>query len=221
MFRLTESRCTALRRRATVVARGENWTTSSRTWRPSAKERQTHPDLPSDAAREVRLHEIRLQDTLTLFLVTSLPHTAEQLSELYRHRGDVEVEIRNLKVVLNTERIQAKSVEMFHQAWLTSLVADNWVTQFRRQAAALIAEPPRRMSFKRTWTTFHIFLWSSQAQDSSGWRAKYRPALRMATPDKLPHRPGRSFKREAYARRPKSTPFKKRKPKTSKPKTDS
>lgn len=221
VFRLTDSRFTALRRQATIVASGQNWTTYSHTWRPSAKERQTHPDLPLDAALEVRLHEIRIHDTLTLFLVTSLPNTAEELSELYRHRGDVEVDIRNLKVVLNTERIQARSVEMFHKELLTSLVAYNLVTQFRRQAAALIAEPPRRMSFKSTWTTFHIFLWSSQAKDSSGWRAKYRQALLIATQDKLPNRPGRSFEREAYARRPKSTQFKKRKPKIPEPKPDS
>ena len=162
VFRLTESRFTALRRRATIVASGENWTTDSHTWRPSEKERQTHPDLPPDAVLKVRLHEIRIHDTLTLFLVT----------------------------------------------------------QFRRQAAALIAEPPRRMSFKSTWTTFNIFLWSSQAKDSSGWRAKYRQALQMATQDKLPNRPGRSFEREAYARRPKSNQFRKRKPKSPKPKPD-
>lgn len=221
VFRLTDSRFTAWRRKATVVASGGNWTTSSLTWRPSAKERQAHPDLPLDAVIEVRLHEIRIHDDLTLCLVTSLPHTAEELSELYRHRGDVETDIRNLKVVLNTERIEAKSVEMFHKELLTSLVAYNLVTQFRRQAAALIAEPPRRMSFKSTWTTFHIFLWSSQAKDSSGWRAKYRQALLIATQDKLPNRPGRSFDREAYPRRPKSNQFKKRTPKTPEHKPDS
>ena len=220
-----DNRCQVAKRCTTAIGHRSHASQNPNDWRLTANKPATNHS-PAKGIQKCFLNQLLIKvktvaDTLTLFLVTSLPHTAEQLSELYRHRGDVEVEIRNLKVVLNTERIQAKSVEMFHQAWLTSLVADNWVTQFRRQAAALIAEPPRRMSFKRTWTTFHIFLWSSQAQDSSGWRAKYRPALRMATPDKLPHRPGRSFKREAYARRPKSTPFKKRKPKTSKPKTDS
>lgn len=221
VFRMTESRFATLRRRATVVASGENWTTYSHAWRPSAKERQAHPDLPPDAVLEVRLHEIRLHDTLTLCLVTTLPHSAEELSELYRHRGDVEIDIRNIKVVLNTERIPAKSVDMFHKELLMSVVAYNLVTQFRRQAAALIAEPPRRLSFKRTWTTFNIFLWSSQAKDSSGWRAKYRQALIIATQDKLPNRPGRSFEREVYARRPKSTQFKKRRPKNPAPEPDS
>ena len=73
------------------------------------------------------------------------------------------------------------------------------------------------MSFKSTWTTFNIFLWSSQAQDSSGWRAKYRQALLIATQDKLPNRPGPSFERDTYARRQKSTPI--QKAKTQNPRT--
>ena len=165
-FRLTDSRFQALRRKATVVSNGSNSMTYSLTWRPSAKDRQGHPEFPADAAIEVRLHEIRIHDTLTLYLVTSLPHSADALSELYVKRGDIEIDIRNLKVVLNTEHQTARSVGMFHKELLTSLVAYNLVTQFRRQAAALIAAPPRRMSFKRTWTTFNIFLWSSSAHDA-------------------------------------------------------
>ena len=221
MFRLTDSRDHALRRRATVVARGENSITYSLNWQPSAKDRQTHPELPPDAAITVRLHEIRVHESLTLYLVTSLPNSAEDLSELYRLRGDIEIDIRNLKVVLNTENIRARSVEMFHKELLMSHVADNLVTQFRRQAATLIAKPPRRMSFKRTWTTFNIFLWSSSASDAPRWRDKYRQALLIATPDKLPNRPGRSFERETYPRRPKSNQFKKRKPKKPAPEPDS
>ena len=104
-----------MRRPATIVARGENSSTYSLTWQPSAKDRKTHPDLPADAAIEVRLHEVRLHAELTLFLVTSLPQAAEELSDLYRLRGDIEIDIRNLKVVLNTEHLEARSVEMFHK----------------------------------------------------------------------------------------------------------
>ncbi len=220
-FRMTDSRFQALRRKATVVSSGSNSTTYSLTWCPSAKDRQTHPEIPPDAAIAVRLHEIHIHDTLTLFLVTSLPHSADALSDLYLKRGDIEIDIRNLKVVLNTEHQTARSVEMFHKELLTSLVAYNLVTQFRRQAAALIAEPPRRMSFKRTWTTFNIFLWSSSAHDAPQWRAKFRKALTIASHDKLPNRPGRSFERETYPRRPKSNQFKKRKPKLAADKPDS
>ena len=40
----------------------------------------------------------------------------------------------------------------------------------------------------------------------------YADSLRIAVQDKLPNRPDRQYPREAYARRPKTTHFKKRKP---------
>ena len=45
----------------------------------------------------------------------------------------------------------------------------------------------------------NIFLWSSSATptDALRWRVNYRDALKMATQDILPNRPGRSFEREA------------------------
>lgn len=220
VFRLTESRFAALRRQATIVARGEQWTTYSHTWRPSRSDRRKHPDLPAEAALEVQLHEIRLHDELTLYLVTSLPHSAEALAELYRQRSHIEIDLRNLKVVLNTERILSRRVDMFHKELLTSLVAYNLVTQFRRQAAALRNLAPRRLSFKQVWTTFNIFLWSSSQPNAPRWRAQYTRALTIAARDTLPNRSDRSFPREAYSRRPKSDQFKKRVPKTSLPEPD-
>ncbi len=223
VFRLTDVRFHALRRRATLVTQGQNSTTYSLTWQPSPKERKTHSELPADAAIAVRLHEIRIHDSLTLYLVTSLPNSAEELADLYHLRGHIELDIRNIKLVLNTEHLESRSVEMFHKELLMSQVAYNLVTQFRRQAAALIHQPPRRMSFKRTWTTFNIFLWSSSATptDAPRWRVKYRDALKMATQEILPNRPGRSFERETYPRRPKSNQFKKRRPKSPAPEPDS
>ena len=212
-----------MRRPATIVARGEKSITYSLTWQPSAKDRKTHPDLPDDAAIEVRLHEVRIHEKLTLYLVTSLPNSAEESADLYHLRGGIETDISNFKVVLNAEELESRSVAMFHKELLTSQVAYNLVSQFRRQAAAIIHEPPRRMSFKRTWTTFNVFLWSSSATttDAPHWRLKYRHALQIATHDQLPNRPGRSFERETYPRRPKSNQFKKRRPKNSAPEPDS
>ena len=106
----------------------------------------------------VQLQEIRLTEQLTLSLVTSLSEPAMLLSDLYRHRGDIEIDIRNFKVVLNAEENRARSEAMFYKELWASLVSYNLVIQFRRQAAALLGEPPRRLSFKRTWTTFREFL---------------------------------------------------------------
>lgn len=210
VLRMTDHRFHSLRRHATRVAKGTNWTTWLLRWTPSAKERKARPDLPADAAMDVRLHEIKINEHLTLWLVTSLPHTAPRLADLYELRVNVEIDIRDIKVVLNTERIPARSVEMFHKELLTSFVSYNLVVQFRRQAAELAGASPRQMSFKRVWTTYREFLLSAMYTDARAWRERYKEALRYATRDKLPRRPGRRYERETYPRRPKSNQFKKR-----------
>ena len=213
LLRLTDNRWQSLVKRADVESTGSNWTTYKLTWHPSAKDRASHPELPVDAKLEVRLHECHVHANLTLRQVTNLPKTALDSAQKYLHRGDVEIDIRNLKVVLDTEHIRAKSVEMFQKELLTSIVAYNLVGQFRRQAAAAVGVAPRRLSFKRVWTTFTIFLLRKPATDDfTEWEARYNQALRIAQKDKLPNRPGRQFARAAYPRRPKTTHFKKRKP---------
>ena len=74
---------------------------------------KTQPDLPKDASLEVTLHEVVISDALTLYLVTSLSHDADTLAGLFKFRVQVEFDIRNLKVVMDTENIRAKSVDMF------------------------------------------------------------------------------------------------------------
>jgi hypothetical protein len=210
-FRMTKQRFGALTKQAELIDSGDGVRTWSHTWRPTPKVRKAHPELLAETHLEVRLHEIVINANLTLLLVTDLPDPAAALSELYAHRVDVEVDIRNLKVVLDAENIRAKSVDTFHKELPGSVVSDNLVSQFRRQAAELISEPPRRMSFKRVWTTYRQFLLPKMSTDAASWREQYGVALGYAMLDKLPNRPGRSFDREVYPRRPKSNQFKKRK----------
>jgi hypothetical protein len=214
LFRMTKSRFESLCKKAALIAEGENWQTYSHSWQPSQKERRSHPDLPHDALLEVRLHKVVVNDNLTLHLVTDLlaaEDTALALAGVYRRRYDVEIDIRNLKLVLDMEQIRAKSVAMFRKELLITMVTYNLVTQFRRQAAELAKVPPRRMSFKRTLTTYRTFLLSAMYTDAESWRIQYHKALKCAMQDKLPNRPNRSYEREVYHRRPKSNQFKKRK----------
>lgn len=212
LLRLTNDRWGALVKQAEMESTDTDETTYKLTWRPSAKERASHPQLPADAQLEVRLHECRVHSNLTLRLVTDLEGTALHFSNQYLDRGDVEIDIRNLKVVLDTEHIRAKTNEMFIKELMTSIVAYNLVGQFRRQAATEGNIEPRRLSFKRVWTSFTIFLLSKPAtNDFTEWDARYAEALRIAQYDKLPNRPGRQYPRTAYSRRPKTTHFKKRK----------
>ena len=217
LLRLTASRFHAMVRKAQLIEQTDNRQTYSLKWHPSDHDRDSHPELSPDVVLEVRLHEVRLHDSLTLFLVTSLPESAEVLSELYRHRGDAEIDIRNFKVVLKAETMRVKSVEMFQKELWMSLVAYNLVNQFRREAAQLAGLASRKLSFKRVLTTFRIFLLEKLFTTAANWREGFRRALSYAMKDKLPNRPNRSYEREAYHQRPKSSQFKKRIPKKDSP----
>ena len=206
LFRLTKSRFKSLRRRATLVDKTEHTSMYRLTWTPTAKDRQANPELPKDAALEVTLHEVHIEGE-TLYLVTTLQVPSEQAGEFYAHRYDVEHDIRDIKVTLDTENIRAKSVAMVKKELLTSIVAYNLVVQFRRQAAKLANLPPRRLSFTGVWNTFESFLLHQPPCSAADWQERFEAALKIATRDKLPNRPGRSYPRRAHPRRPKSTKF--------------
>ncbi len=210
LLRMKKSNFESLCKKATLISEGTNSKTYSLKWIPTAHNRKTQPGLPGDASVNVTLHEVHVNDQLTLYLVTSLEHDSNTLAALFKHRVKVEFDIRNLKVVLDTENIRAKSVDMFKKELYTSVVAYNLVGQFRRQAAEFNDVPPRRMSFKRTWTTFQTFLLRHMHTNPEDWREAFRTAFYYAAKDKLPNRPGRTAKREAYRKRPKDCQFDKR-----------
>ena len=206
LFRLTKGRFKALVRQATVVEQWEGHATYRLHWTPSSKDRHTNPDLPKDASLDVLLHEVPLENE-SLYLVTTLTVRSDQAGTFYARRYDVEHDIRDVKVTLATENIRAKSVDMVKKELLTSLVAYNLVVQFRRQAAKLAGLAPRRLSFTGVWNTYESFLLTQPPCSAAEWTLRYTAALRIASRDKLPNRPGRSYPRKAHPRRPKSTKF--------------
>jgi hypothetical protein len=145
--------------------------------------------------------KIVVNQAFTLSIVTSLSQDAATVTELFKHRVQVEIDIRNLKVVSDTENIRAKSVDTFHKELYTSIVAYNLAGQFRRHAAEMNEVEPRKMSFKQTWTTFQTFLLRHLRIDTKKWREAFVLALHDAAKDKRPNRPGRTAEREAYQKR--------------------
>ena len=215
-LRMKKSNFEALRKKATLISEGDNYKSYSHKWVPTKHNRKTQPSLPEDASLNIVLHEVIVSDTLTLYLVTSLDHDALTLAELFRRRVDVEIDIRNLKVVMDTENIRAKSVDMFKKELYTSVVAYNLVGQIRSQAAKINKVPPRHMSFKQTWTTVQTFFLRHMHTEPQQWREAFRTTMFYAVKDKLPNRPGRKAKRQAYRKRPKDVQFQKRQKPASK-----
>lgn len=210
VFRLTTHRFEALKRRATLVDEGPGTRTWQLTWRPSVKDRQTNPHLPADASVEVFLHEVELEDGKSLYLVSNVEVDASSAAQLYLKRYDVEFDIRDIKVTLDTENIRAKRLDTVLKELLGSIIAYNLVAQFRRQAAVLARVEPRRLSFTGVWTVFRHRLLYQCFESFEQWRLAYQCALAGASKHKHPNRSRkRSYPRVAHPRRPKTTKFQK------------
>lgn len=207
VFRLTKSRFKALVRQAEAIEHAAGSTRYRLTWRPSAKDRRTNAELPGNACLEMFLHELELENGESLYLVTTMSISSRSAAEYYRHRYDVEHDIRDMKVSLGIENIRAKSDEMVQKELLSSVVAYNLVLHLRRQAAKVAKVPPRRLSFTSVWTTMRICLLQQPPGTWPEWQARYERAVRIAATHKLPNRPGRTYPRRAHPRRPKSTKF--------------
>ena len=198
LMRLTKSRFQALVRKAKSVGPGE-W---ELLWKPSSWERGKNPQWPAKAAVPVRLHEVRISETLTLWLVTSLGESAVVLAELYRGRGHVETDLRDLKQTLRLEEIRGRSPEMVRKELAAATIAYNLVVLIRRLASARAEVEPRRLSFRRVWALVRGMLGHSvDGADPARVEQRIDQVLRMAGQCKLPNRPGRNYPREVIGRR--------------------
>jgi hypothetical protein len=208
LFRMTKSRFKSLRKQGQLIDEGAFHKSYSLSWQPSPKDRKSNPDLPCEAAIEVAIHEVELDNGTFLYLVTTLEIDATSAAELYSRRYDVEFDIRDLKVTMDAENILAQSVVMVKKELMTSVIAFNLIMQFRRQAAKLARVTPRRLSFKGVWLSFRDRLLLKEPENISQWQELYVAALVSAGKRKLPNRSKpRSYPRRAHPRRPKSTKF--------------
>jgi len=208
VLRLTESRFRALLRQAKPT--GENaWTL---TWRPSANDRRATPDLPADAALAVHLHAVPLDANTTLWLVSSVASSAVELAALYRQRGTIETDFRDLKRTLRLEEIRGQSVAMVLKELAAATIAFNLIGQIRVLAAEQIRVEPRRLSFSRIATLVRTLLLPLDLSDPESVRQRVAMVLRMATQCKLPLRPGRNYPRVAIPKASKFPPRKRSMP---------
>lgn len=208
LLRLSKQRYKSHLKKATLVEEGLGYRTHHLIWKPSSKERRSHPQLPADAVCEVFIHQVDLDNGQTLELITNIEVDALSVGELYRCRYDVEFDIRDLKVTMDTENIRAKSVDTMMKELLGSVIAYNLVAQLRKQAAKLINVPPRRLSFSGVWLDFQTGLLRKEFTTLEQWTQAYHRTLVYASNRKLPNRKEpRSYPRVAHTRRQKSTKF--------------
>ncbi len=199
LFRMTEVRFRALVKKAREVQPGV-WELN---WTPSKNDRKKHPNLPTDAMLSVRLHEVRVSDRLTLWLVTTLEGSGNELANLYHRRQDVETDIRNLKVTLKLDQIRGKTVDVVAKELAAGMMACNLANQVRRLAAKQVGIDPRCLSFAGVWSLLKTFVTKlGDGCDETQAQADFERMLRMASQRRLPQRePNRSYPRELIFRR--------------------
>lgn len=206
LFRLTLSRFKSMRKSAELIAEGESYRSYQLHWTPSPNDRKGNPDLPPDASLNVFIHEVTLPDKTTLAMVTPMPFDALCMSELYRRRYDIEFDIRDVKVTMDTESIRAKKVDTVMQELKGSIVAYNLVAQVRRGAAKLAGVKPRELSFTGVWVSFQTHLLEPRLSTFEEWSEAMTRTLVSASKRRLPVRSkARSSPRIAHTRRRKST----------------
>jgi Transposase DDE domain len=210
VLRLKKDRFNRIRKSAVLVSSTDKSKSYQVDWLPSPKERQTNPDIPLDCAISSMIHELKIGDEC-IYIIEDIGATPQQLRDLYWKRNDVEIDIRNIKVVIDTEEIRAQSNDMFLKEFAMAMVAYNLTTQLRREAARIGDCQPRELSFTGVWSVYRHMLQGIEVSDAAEWTQRLDRALRYAVQQKLPKRPGRSYPREAYSRRSKTTHFQKRK----------
>lgn len=211
VIRLTDQRFNAHKKKATLISSSPTSIIYKYVWKPSPKERANHPLLSAESSMEVMLYAVKISVHLWIYIITDLATTPKDLKNLYFQRNNIEVDIRNIKVVLDTESLRCKSVEMFEKELAMAMVAYNLTTQLRRQAALIANCTPRELSFTGVWTVYRHQLQPKTFKDAKQWEEQFAIALQRASKQRLPKRPGRSYPREAYPKRPKSNSFEKRK----------
>jgi hypothetical protein len=208
LLRLTKQRYKAHLKHAKLVEEGPTHRTYHLIWHPTSKDRKNNPLIPANASIEVFIHQVDLENGGTLELVTDIEADALSLGGLYRRRYDVEFDIRDVKVTMDSENIRAKSVDTLKKELLGSVIAYNLVAQLRKQAAKLIKIEPRRLSFSGVWTTFKYDLLFKEIETPEQGRLAFQKALVSASGRKLPKsKLPRSYPRVAHTRRQKSTKF--------------
>ena len=88
--------------------------------------------------------------TVVTTLVDPKQHDAASIAELYGHRWNVELDIRQIKRTLNMDHFRCKSPEMVERELWTTLLGYNLIRKVMCETADFCGVLPRRLSFTRT-----------------------------------------------------------------------
>lgn len=186
--------------------------------KPRSKPRQFSQEEWDEVPERLPLRQIQVRvdhpgfRTQGFYLVTTLldvdRYPAHELAELYFHRWEVELFLRDIKTTMGMDILRCKTPDMIHKEILMHFVAYNCVRYLMYEASHQNRQPVRQISFKgsiqalRSWEP-HL----NRKDISSRERSRLIGLLYDGiTRNTLLLRPGRTEPR-AVKRRPKNFQF--------------
>ena len=131
--------------------------------RPDWMDKQNYAPMPDQlTVRELRFQVeqpgFRVQElVLVTTLCDAVQDTQEELADLFLQRGNVELDLRAIKDVLQMEVLRCQTPEMVEKEIWMHLLAYNLIRGVMAQAAHAHQTRPRLLSFKGTLQTITAF----------------------------------------------------------------
>lgn len=189
------------------LGRDDHLITWTRPQRPSWMSEEQYAQIPDT----MTLRELRFQVTIPgrriqiLTVVTSLTdpevYPAEEIAELYGHRWNAELDIRDIKRTLGLDHVRCKTPDMVRRELWVTLLAYNLVRKLIATAAAVHRKQPRQLGFTLACQTI-LSSWMLLATESCrDPRALWHLALERIAANEVANRPGRVEPRAIKRRR--------------------
>jgi hypothetical protein len=195
-------------RRGEQLGRCDHVVQWSKPARPEWMSRQQYAAIPATLSiREFRRRIVRPgYRSRTIVVATTLlsdeQYSVADMSELYRLRWDVEINLRSLKTMMNMDVLRCRSPEMVRKEIWAHLLAYNLIRTVIAQAAAKHGKHPRQISFTRAMRTLEAFRSPLAYTPSQELAAIYEHMLQAIASHEIGNRPNRLEPRQRK-RRPK------------------
>ena len=130
-----------------------------------------------------------------IILVTTLVdpkiYTKTKLTQLYKLRWEVEVDLRHVKTTLGMEMLRGKTPEMVRKEIFVQMIAYNLLRALMWEAGKKVGVSPLKVSLQGTRQHLENFI--SKLADAARKKRErlYRTLLTVVTHKLVPYRPGR------------------------------
>jgi putative transposase len=174
-------------------------------WKASRWDGRRRRTWPADASLQGRLIAWRVgrgKSKMWLYLFTDLDLPAQQLVDLYGHRGNIETDLRSLKQTVRLHQIAVKTIDLLEKELYLACSAYNLVRAVMCLAARRANLAPRQLSFSSVLDVVNA-AWPRllAAKSREEHHAEFDRVLDYAASYKLPKRKKRrSYPRAVWGR---------------------